>query len=202
MPKITSPLEGLNVTTWVGPLELKFVDSVAEVYELSDAHRAYLLAAGYKVGKKTADAPASTDGGPLQEPPHVDARDVSHQQVGTRLRDAAVDPRPEDFLPPTNAGEADPHGPAVVAPEIHASQGVRPVKGGDVHADEPATQEKLETEHAEQATSGEPIVALAVPAGNASADDWRAYAIASGATPEEVADLGRNDLRDRYTPKA
>jgi hypothetical protein len=31
------------------------------------------------------------------------------------IRDAAVDPRPEDFLPPTNAGQANPHGPEVVA---------------------------------------------------------------------------------------
>lgn len=40
-------------------------------------------------------------------------------QVGTPLRDAAVDPRPGDFLPPTNAGEpgpeGNPHGPSVVS---------------------------------------------------------------------------------------
>lgn len=38
---------------------------------------------------------------------------------GTRLRDAAVDPRPEDYRPPTNAGEpgelGNPHGPHVIA---------------------------------------------------------------------------------------
>ena len=36
-------------------------------------------------------------------------------QIGARIRDAAVDPRPEDFLPPVNAGEADPHSPRVRA---------------------------------------------------------------------------------------
>lgn len=36
-------------------------------------------------------------------------------QIGTQLRDAATDPRPEDYVVPTNAGEADPHGPAVRA---------------------------------------------------------------------------------------
>lgn len=37
------------------------------------------------------------------------------------------------------------------------------------------------------------------PAGNASADEWRAYAVESGqATEEEVADLSRNDLRDKF----
>lgn len=36
------------------------------------------------------------------------------------------------------------------------------------------------------------------PAGNASAEAWRAYALTQGATEDEVADLGRNDLRDQY----
>jgi hypothetical protein len=35
--------------------------------------------------------------------------------LGTPLRDAAVDPKPEDFLPPTYAGQANPHGPHVVS---------------------------------------------------------------------------------------
>ena len=34
------------------------------------------------------------------------------------MRDAAVDPRPKDLLPPTNAGHADPHGPDVIAYEV------------------------------------------------------------------------------------
>jgi hypothetical protein len=36
------------------------------------------------------------------------------------------------------------------------------------------------------------------PAGNASRDDWRAYALTQGATEDEVEDLSRNDLRDLY----
>lgn len=36
------------------------------------------------------------------------------------------------------------------------------------------------------------------PAGNASAEDWRAYALTQGATEDEVADLSRNELRDTY----
>jgi hypothetical protein len=36
-------------------------------------------------------------------------------QVGTPLRDASVDPHEDDYLPPTNAGAADPHGPDVVS---------------------------------------------------------------------------------------
>lgn len=36
------------------------------------------------------------------------------------------------------------------------------------------------------------------PAGNASADDWRAYALTQGATEDEVAALSRNELREKY----
>lgn len=60
-----------------------------------------------------------------------DPRDLEHVQVGTKLRDAAVDPRPDDYLPPTNAGQANPHGPLVVAPEIHGS-GPAPLTPGVV----------------------------------------------------------------------
>ncbi|MEV8177197.1 Ig-like domain-containing protein [Cellulosimicrobium funkei] len=89
----------------------------------------------------------------------VDPRDVTDVQIGTRLRDAAVDPRPDDFLPPTNAGEpgelGNPHGPTVVSPEIHASQGVRPVRPGEV-SPVAATQSAQETAHAQawQDTTG------------------------------------------------
>lgn len=38
-------------------------------------------------------------------------------RIGTPLRDAAVDPRPGDASVPTNAGQADPHGPLVVSPQ-------------------------------------------------------------------------------------
>jgi len=80
----------------------------------------------------------------------TDPRTVQPEQIGTRLRDGAVDPRPGDFLGPTNAGAdgelGNPHGPTVVNPEIHASQGVRPVRPGVVDSD-PAAQSADETEH-------------------------------------------------------
>lgn len=34
------------------------------------------------------------------------------------------------------------------------------------------------------------------PSGNAGADEWRAYRTAHGYSASEVADMGRNDLRD------
>lgn len=80
----------------------------------------------------------------------LDPRTLTDEQVGTRLRDGAVDPRDGDFLGPTNAGAegelGNPHGPHVVNPEIHAVQDVRPVRPGLV-SDDPATQSADEAAH-------------------------------------------------------
>lgn len=37
------------------------------------------------------------------------------------------------------------------------------------------------------------------PAGNASRDEWEAYAISVGADADGVADLSRDELRDSYS---
>ena len=88
-----------------------------------------------------------------------DPRDLTITTHGTPLRDAAVDPEATDFLPPVNAGlvgeEGNPHGPNVVAPGIHAEQGIRPVRPGPVDPD-PATQSEEESAHAEAHVLGEP----------------------------------------------
>jgi len=79
----------------------------------------------------------------------IDARDAAEPiMVGSPLRDAAVDPKPWDFLPPTNAGEADPHGPLVVAPGLHGV-GPKPIRGGEVFVDAPKKQAKAETDLAQ-----------------------------------------------------
>lgn len=194
--KITSPVKGYTETTQVGPVTLDFQDGVAEHDgTLPDGVRAYLTEQGYGLGDTSAKAPE-----PQPEP--LDPRDVGTEKVGTPTRDAAVDPRPGDFLAPTNAGDANPHGTEVVSPEIHASQGVRPVKPGEVHVDDPAKQDAAETAHAAAATDGTPVddtAKPAEPAGNASRDDWAAYVTALGQDP---GDRGRDELRDTYGPKA
>jgi len=117
----------------------------------------------------------------------VDPRDVTDVQIGTRLRDAAVDPAPGDFLPPTNAGEegalGNPHGPTVVSPEIHASEGVRPVRPGAVSSTA-ATQSAAETAHAQawQDATGTPSI---------EPDDGE---VAEGETLELVATAGTPDV--------
>lgn len=134
--KITAPEPGFNGD---GPGGLKFKDGVG--YTDDDAVIAYCKRRGYGVGDSK---PTASNQPPA---PAVDARDATGQVVGTRLRDAAVDPRPGDFLPPTNAGEADPHGPLVVAPGVHAAVS-SPLVPGIVPADAELQQQR-ETEAAE-----------------------------------------------------
>lgn len=135
MAKVEAPNEGYNGP---GPGGVTFKNGVAEVED--EAALAYYRRAGYKVSGKV-DNPRETP-----EPP--DPREVEDTVIGTRLRDAAVDPRPEDFLAPTNAGKENPHGSKVVSPEIHASgpSGIRP---GEVFVEDVDKQEKREKEFAE-----------------------------------------------------
>lgn len=189
--KINSPDKTYTGDSRYGDTVLKFRDGVADYDgDLPHGVRQYLQGAGY--GLDSAPEVVET-------PALVDPRDLENERLGTPLRDAAVDPHPEDFLPPVNAGKegelGNPHGPHVVSPELHGSQGVRPVKGGPVA--EAAEQEVAETEHAEAATSGDPIpdTVGSRPAGNASHEAWIEYATGQG---KDVDGLGRDQIRDLF----
>lgn len=96
----------------------------------------------------------------------IDPRTLTSTQVGTRLRDAAVDPNPGDFLPPTNAGVTgalgNPHGPTVISPGLHGDESVRPIVPGDV-SDDPAVQEAAETASVYAAQpQTDPLVSLTI----------------------------------------
>jgi hypothetical protein len=197
---INHPIEGHTGITEVGPYTIEFKDGRSvkirrggEDSDLNDGAIAYLKRRGYGFGGTKGARPEA------QHPSSPDPREVGDEQVGARLRDGAVDPREGDFLAPTNAGQANPHGPDVVSPEVHASQGVRPVKPGDVHVDDPDTQDDAETKHVEQSTDGTPVGSgSGAPAGNASLADWQEYARTQGATDADLDGKSRNDLRDTY----
>lgn len=153
---------------------------------------AYFRRAGYGV-----DGPPPSQ----TEPDRPDARDYAEPvQLGTRLRDAAVDPRPADFLPPTNAGEADPHGPLVVSPQIHAAD-TGPIVAGDVHVDEPDIQEAKETAvDAATFVDGETADAVASidqPTQSATKAEWIEYAVGQGVPREEAEDLTKAEIMAR-----
>lgn len=161
--QITSPVEGLHTTSAIGPLVLDFRDSVAEVDTdaLTPGLRAYLEENGYGID---GSEPKGRDVRLGQAEP-ADPRKVSAVRVGTPIRDAAVDPRDKDFLEPINAGKkgkaGNPHSSNVVSPEIHASEGIRPVKGGPVHVDDPGAQDASERQHAADATDGTAVTLTA-----------------------------------------
>lgn len=118
----------------------------------SDAKEmAYFRSAGYGIGKKLEPVPAPDKLEPTQhDGKTVDARDYAAPvPFGAPLRDAAVDPEPGDYLPPTNAGDANPHGPLVVAPGIHGV-GPAPIRPGEVFVDDPDRQALEETALAQQ----------------------------------------------------
>lgn len=179
MAKITAPSGGYNGE--IGGVQ--FTDGVAETD--NQAVISYCRGAGYTVDGTTSKTEA--------EPVSPDSRNVPDPDASTP-RDAAVDPKPEDFLAPTNAGEANPHGPEVISPEIHASEGVRPVKGGEVHVDDVEAQDAAETAHTEQET-----FEAKAPAGNASTEAWHDYALTQGRTPKELDGLTRDQLRDLFS---
>jgi hypothetical protein len=185
--KITSPDKTYTGTSAYGPTTLQFKEGVADHDgDLPPGVRLYLQGAGYGLDSEAT---------PPVTPDLVDPRDVGGlQQLGTALRDAAVDPKPEDYLVPTNAGKANPHGPEVVSPEIHASEGVRPVKPGDVHVDDTTKQDEAETAHVT-----DPTAVPTAPAGNASKADWHAYALTVGIAEESLEDMTRDEIREAVT---
>jgi hypothetical protein len=111
----------------VGVGGLVFTDGVAETDD--EAILAYCEHAGYGIGGKKPTAPE-----PVEQPDSREIHANGPEMVGTPLRDASVDPRPEDYLAPVNAGKADPHGPLVVAPEIHGSRSGLAVPGAVTEA--------------------------------------------------------------------
>lgn len=91
------------------------------------------------------------------DPEPADPRDQEIVKLGTPLRDAAVDPQTGDWMVPTNAGEANPHGRQVVAPGIHAGSGTGPVRPGPV-SDDTDQQAADETELVEKIyVDGQPV---------------------------------------------
>lgn len=191
--------------------------------ETTDARAlAYFRRKGYTVDGETTTPPTP-------EPP--DPRLIGNdgdgiEPVGTKLRDAAVDPKPGDFMPPTNAGVANPHGPDVVAPGIHAAP-PSPITPGPVSSD-PKVQEAVETAVADAVLAqgapvgavvdaaaaantegltvgditptddGDVVAEVAKPAKSAKVAEWRAYAVAQGMTEEEADQLTKDELIDAY----
>jgi hypothetical protein len=178
MAKVEAPNKDYNGP---GPGDAVFENGVAEVE--NEAALNYYRSAGYKVSGKYESEPS--------EESVPDPRDVSHETVGTPLRDAAVDPEPSDFLAPLNAGDGNPHGLDVVSPEIHASgpSGIRP---GEVFVEDTAKQEKREKAYADARLIQQTPVAEAVAKEVPDTEDRGPI----GYSDPGSADAGRKNAED------
>lgn len=189
--KITAPVktEGRQ-ESYFGSTLVVFQDGVAEVdFELNDGLKAYLIGAGYGVGSRK---PKVADDGIII----ADPRDYDTELVGTALRDASVDPRDTDFLPPTNAGEANPHGPEVVAPGIHAV-GPGPIVPGTVGSVD--YQQAKETDTAEAVLVDQESVPKVTAALNGIARAEYALTKAEGKAKGLAQELDGEPSADDYT---
>jgi hypothetical protein len=185
---------------------VQFFEGNASVASNNRAAMDYFKRAGYGIGQ-----PAAQQVAPITATYHQQTGVV----LGTPLRDASVQPRASDYLPPTNAGHADPHGPLVVAPGIHGLE-TKPIRPGDVAVDNPDQQNVDETELAQRIyVDGEPVPeviqqigalaqAYALPAvagpddappTRASKADWVAYAVARGMAEDDANDMSKADLQ-------
>lgn len=73
--------------------------------------------------------------------------------------------------------------------------------GDDAQAAHDAGEEQYR-ERLTDEVGPEAVVALDPPAGNASTDAWRAWVVDSGlASPDAVADMGRDEIRSTYGPQ-
>lgn len=95
-------------------------------------------------------------------------------------------------------------GEASVEPESVTLEVQSSVIGHSAETVEPAG-DAVNAETGEVTAAGEPLPTIEQdegtplqPAGNASRDDWADYALATGATPEDIADLTRDQLRDHF----
>jgi hypothetical protein len=196
---IHSPVEGF---TGDGPGGLKFEDGRAETDDQQLI--AYFRKAGYGIGRKAPEPPS--------QPEPADPREHGADHLGTRLRDAAVDPEPDDFLPPTNAGQDNPHGSTVVAPGLHAVPPA-PIHPGPVPG-EPEEQAQQETAlAAEVLTTGTDVREATqeaaednpqpekLPARSASKATWVDWAVARGASREAAEAATKDVLIEQYGPK-
>lgn len=200
MPKVYSPNPAFNGRRG----DIVFKDGVADVAD-DDPQMRVMRKHGYGIGERPQAMPVPVD----ELPVHFDG----HVTQGEPLRDAAVDPKPEDYLAPINAGKANPHSPEVVAPEIH-HDGPAGLKPGEVHVDDPAAQEADEKALAkavlvDNMDKGEAVAQAAGPDENDTEDDgtpkrsaskatWVAYAVALGADEGEAEAMSRNDLVEKY----
>jgi hypothetical protein len=196
-PPSPAPGKFTGVTDF-GPHRLIQVDGVAQYDgDLPDGLALYFAANGYGV-----DGPAAE---PAADPELVDPRDVETVVINSQ-RDAAVDPQPEDFLPPVNAGTDNPHGPRVVAPGIHAANMPKPIHPGPVGAsgdtttedtpDDPNVVKDTDTQADNESALAEAVLVEHTPVPEATADAAKVDPVNTDAYTDDTFDPARHTVAE------
>lgn len=210
MAKITAPNRGYNGIS----AGVVFKDGVGETD--NPGALAYFRKAGYEIeGDQDPDADRFPKARTTPAPEGEWERPVPDTvSLGSPLRDAAVDPIPsKDFLPPTNAGLADPHGPLVVSPGLHGVPPA-PITPGPVDVDDVRAQEATETAIAEEVlvnnTPATEVTRLAeeqraeaglpgdAPAKRDPKPVWVEYATSQGMDAAEAEAMSKADLVEKF----
>ena len=178
MATIETPVKGYTGTV----AGVEFQDGRAET-DNSNAI-SYFRRHGYTVDGETRQ---------IEQPEPADPREVEPVVLG-ELRDAAVDPHDDDYLPPTNAGDDNPHGPRVVSPQVHGDEPHKGIVPGD-HSDAHESEAK-ETEATKQALFT--VDDDGRPNKSANKPEWVAWAVANGADQEQASEMTKDDLIEKY----
>ncbi|MEA2676400.1 MAG: hypothetical protein QOJ81_541 [Chloroflexota bacterium] len=189
----------------------QFANGVAHVEEaLSVAEMAYFRRAGYGIGAPPPAVPEK----PAPYVPEAPAMVRGPESLDAAVQPNAGGPVSDAYLPPTNAGEADPHGPLVVSPGIHGV-GPGPIRPGEVYIDDVARQEKEETELDElvlvegapatiasaideEGDASDAAKAAAGPARSATKAAWVDFAVSRGADRDAAEDMTKAALIEQH----
>lgn len=206
MSKVTAPNRRFNGIS----AGVSFADGVGETS--NPGALAYFERAGYGIDKQP---PAFQSGAQEAFQPALPAEVRGAESNDAAVMKDASGPVSDAFLPPINAGEAEPHGPLVVSPGLHAVPPA-PILPGDVH--EVPQQEIEESRLVERVlVEGEPATIVSgpdplgegrpagelraqpgVPSKSASKAEWVDHAVARGMSRDEAEDATKADLQERF----
>jgi hypothetical protein len=108
------------------------------------------------------------------------------------------DEEPTSSEPSTDsAAQTQQESPTEAAKEISVATGALDTEDVAGEGEDSSAEAPDDVVNSAQEVAGPP--GMNQPSGNASREEWVDFAKSRGATDEELADLGRNDIRDRYS---
>jgi hypothetical protein len=129
-----------------------------------------------------------------------EARDLSGQGEGGQEepQDQGVEELPDELIRSQSYDTELQNQAAPLGPQPGVEERT---DGGDASSEDDGTTKEPGAEDDSSDDSTTETEETEEPAGNAGLEEWQAYAKSKGATDEDLADKGRNDLRSEYGSK-